>query len=335
MSVQFSSHTGYPGFRGRAFDAGMIDECVEGLGSDRRAPACGGLLTGYLGKAEIGEAALRALARDPRRQPGRAWCCDPVIGDVGRGPYVAPEVAEFFRERALPAATPRHPERLRTRMADGDACRATSPRRARGRGAQARGPDVVAVTSLLLDDTPEESIDIVAGDADGLCRARTPRLPIAVNGAGDLFAALFFHHWLDGGLDARGAFARRLVGVRDRGGDAEGGAARTCTHRSPGGIRAPLARCSRPNGSDVARPRERRSFTFSAHRRTKAVESRRKFAARKEMAMPRPFKMCGAAVLRRRGSAFAAEAEAQTVHRHAAHPAARRTADLVHGRNRT
>ena len=38
---------------------------------------------------------------------------------------------------------------------------------------------------------------MLASDDHGLWRLRTPRLPIAVNGAGDLFAALFLHHWLD------------------------------------------------------------------------------------------------------------------------------------------
>ena len=30
-TVQFSSHTGYPGWRGRVFDAAAIDDCVAGL----------------------------------------------------------------------------------------------------------------------------------------------------------------------------------------------------------------------------------------------------------------------------------------------------------------
>ena len=38
---------------------------------------------------------------------------------------------------------------------------------------------------------------MLAGDEAGFWRLRTPKLPIAVNGAGDLFAALFFHHWLE------------------------------------------------------------------------------------------------------------------------------------------
>ena len=73
---------------------------------------CDGVLSGYVGSAEIGAAILDAVARGasaPTR--ARVYCCDPVIGDVGRGAFVPPEVAEFMRARAVPAAdivTPNH-----------------------------------------------------------------------------------------------------------------------------------------------------------------------------------------------------------------------------------
>jgi pyridoxine kinase len=62
---------------------------------------------------------------------------------------------------------------------------------------RARGPLVVVVKSLTLDDTPADALDTLAGDDTGFWRLRTPKLPIAANGTGDLFAALFFHHWLE------------------------------------------------------------------------------------------------------------------------------------------
>ena len=48
---------------------------------------------------------LRAVAAVRAANPAAAYCCDPVIGDVGRGVYVEAGVAEFFAKRALPAAT--------------------------------------------------------------------------------------------------------------------------------------------------------------------------------------------------------------------------------------
>jgi pyridoxine kinase len=58
------------------------------------------------------------------------------------------------------------------------------------------GPDVVLVTSVRTGETPDDAIDLMASDAAGQFRLRTPKLPIAVNGAGDAIAALFFAHYL-------------------------------------------------------------------------------------------------------------------------------------------
>jgi pyridoxine kinase len=196
MSVQFSSHTGYPGWRGRAFDAAMIDECAAGLQAIGALRQCAGLLTGYLGRVEIGEAALRALAAVRAANPEAAYACDPVIGDVGSGSYVAPGVAEFFRDHALPAATIVTPNAFELEWLTAPA-RTLGEARAAVAALLARGPRVAVVTSLSLDDKPEDRIDMLAGDDQGLWRLGTPKLPIAVNGAGDLFAALFFHHWLE------------------------------------------------------------------------------------------------------------------------------------------
>ena len=197
MTVQFSSHTGYAGWRGRAFDAGMIDECVAGLQAIGALARCAGLLTGYLGKAEIGEAALRALERVRAANGEAAYACDPVIGDAGRGPYVAAGVGEFFRDRAVPSATIATPNAFELEWLTGERIQDLRGARQAIAALSARGPSVVVVKSLKLDDTPADALDMLAGDETGFWRLRTPKLPIAVNGTGDLFAALFFHHWLE------------------------------------------------------------------------------------------------------------------------------------------
>jgi pyridoxine kinase len=196
MTVQYSSHVGYAGWRGRAFDAAMIDDCVNGLEAIGVLPRCAGLLTGYLGKPEIGEAALRALDRIRAANGDAAYACDPVIGDVGPGVYVAAGVGEFFRDRALPLATIATPNAFELEWLTGEPLSHLQAARRAIAALRAKGPRVVVATSLQLDDTPAGALDILAGDEAGLWRLRTPNLPISVNGSGDLFAALFFHHWL-------------------------------------------------------------------------------------------------------------------------------------------
>ncbi len=202
-TVQFSSHAGYPGWRGRAFDAALIDDCVAGLQAIGALARCEGVISGYLGKAEIGEAALRAVASVRKANPRAAYACDPVIGDEGRGVYVEAGVAEFLRERALSAATVLTPNAFELAVLAGRPVGNLDEARAALALLRARGPQVVLVTSLRLDDTPADALDMLACEGEALWRLRTPKLPIAVNGAGDLTAALFFFHWLGSGSAAQ------------------------------------------------------------------------------------------------------------------------------------
>jgi pyridoxine kinase len=52
------------------------------------------------------------------------------------------------------------------------------------------------VTSVITDETPSDSIDMVASFGGETWLLRSPRLDISVNGAGDAIAAIFFVHWL-------------------------------------------------------------------------------------------------------------------------------------------
>src|ERR1700733_4872602 len=212
MTVQYSSHVGYAGWGGRAFDAAMIDDCLSGLEALGGLARCAGLLTGYLGKAEIGEAALRALGRirAANREAGQA--CGPVIGDVGPGVYVAAGVGEFFRDRALPLATIATPNGFELEWLTGERANNLQSARRAIAALRARGPRVVVATSLQLDDTPARARGLVGGGEGGFWRLRTPNLPISVNGSGDLFAALFFHHWLEA-HDTRDALSRATSSV--------------------------------------------------------------------------------------------------------------------------
>src|ERR1044071_7354037 len=103
-TVQFSNHTGYGAWTGRVFEAAMITELVRGIAERGVLGRCDGVLSGYMGSAETGAAILDAVAQAKAANPKARYCCDPVIGDVGRGIYVRPGIPEFMRQHALPAA---------------------------------------------------------------------------------------------------------------------------------------------------------------------------------------------------------------------------------------
>jgi pyridoxine kinase len=195
-TVQFSNHTGYRDWRGRVFDAALIDDLIAGIAARGALARCDGVLSGYIGSPEIGAAVLRGVGAVQSQNPKAVYCCDPVLGDVERGVYVRDGVAEFMRERAAPAATLLTPNHFELNLL------ATLPSTdmAGVRDAldalHARGPKAILVTSLRLDDTPADALDMLASEDGALWRLRTPRAPIKANGAGDVIAALFLAHWL-------------------------------------------------------------------------------------------------------------------------------------------
>src|SRR5215207_3924411 len=89
-TVQFSNHTGYGAWRGQVFGADLVRDCVQGIAERGALARCDAVLSGYLGDAAIGEAVRDAAARVKALNPAALWCCDPVIGDVGRGVFVRP-----------------------------------------------------------------------------------------------------------------------------------------------------------------------------------------------------------------------------------------------------
>ena len=103
-TVQFSNHTGYGNWQGRVFDAGLIREVMGGIEQRGVLSECDGVLSGYMGGADVGAAILDAVAAVKRANPAAKYCCDPVIGDAGRGVYVREGIPEFMKEKAVPAA---------------------------------------------------------------------------------------------------------------------------------------------------------------------------------------------------------------------------------------
>lgn len=195
-TVQFSNHTGYGDWTGRVFDGPMIEELVEGIARRGVLPHCDGVLSGYMGSADIGNAILGTVARVRKANPQALYCCDPVIGDVGRGVFVRLGIPEFMREQAVPAADVVTPNQFELDHLTGLTSATLAQARHAVESLRAMGPRVVLVTSLHVDDTPADSIDILAADGEGMWRVRTPKLSVGVNGAGDAIAALFFVHWL-------------------------------------------------------------------------------------------------------------------------------------------
>jgi pyridoxine kinase len=221
-TVQFSNHTGYGEWTGRVFDGQAVEEVVQGIADRGVLGRCDAVLSGYLGSADIGHAVVGTVARVRAANPDAVYCCDPVIGDVGRGVFVRPGIEEFMRDVAVPAADVVTPNHFELDLLSGTTTTTLGGVKDAAAAVQALGPWVVLTTSLVTDDTPADSVDLLASEGGRHFRVRTPRLEVSVNGAGDAIAALFLAHWLEtrSAAEALGRAAASVFGLLKRTEDA-------------------------------------------------------------------------------------------------------------------
>jgi pyridoxine kinase len=194
-TVHFSNHTGYGAWRGMVLPAATVADVIQGIEERGVLPECDGVLSGYMGDASLGEVILDAFARVKQANPEAVYCCDPVMGDVGRGFFVRPGIPEFMRDRAVPAATLITPNQFELEYLANRQVSTMESALGLVDQVMAGGPRVVLVTSLRRRDTGSDRIEMLAVDANGAFVVETPLLPVSVNGAGDMTAALFFAHW--------------------------------------------------------------------------------------------------------------------------------------------
>lgn len=219
-TVEFSNHTGYGAWRGRAASAEQVAEIVQGIEALGQFSRCDGLLTGYVGDAALADVVLDTARRVRAANPRAIWCCDPVLGDIDTGIYVKPGIDTFFRDRAIPAAdlvTPNHFElehltgRTVSTMAEALAAARTLLQ------GETRGPRLALITSLRRADAPSDTIEMLAVTREAAWRVATPMIgfEIAPNGTGDAVAALFTAHWIAGNEipDALGKAASSIFAV--------------------------------------------------------------------------------------------------------------------------
>jgi pyridoxine kinase len=153
----------------------------------------GAVLTGYMAGPKQARIVAKAIRKIKTRNPNLIHVCDPVIGDIG-GLYVGEDTANAIRDELLPICDLATPNRFELGWLSSldtpvemDACHAL---------ARSLGPRCVLVTSCGGLDQDRTGNLYVAGDTAML--ASHQHISDPPNGPGDLTAAVFLAHLLDG-----------------------------------------------------------------------------------------------------------------------------------------
>jgi pyridoxine kinase len=194
-TVAFSNHTGHGRWRGDVVAAETVATLFEGIADLGVLPTIDAVLSGYIGTAETGAVLLDIVTRVKAANPRALFCCDPVIGDTDTGSYVRDGVAEFFRDAALTLGDIVTPNRFELEYLTGRGIGSLAEAGEAATALRERGPGIVLVTSLDID--PDRLTMLASGPNDTWV-VETPRLPVMLNGCGDVTAALFLGHLLGG-----------------------------------------------------------------------------------------------------------------------------------------
>ena len=212
LTVHFSNHTGYGAWRGPLLAPTDVADVIDGIDDRGVLGEVDAVLSGYQGDPAVGAVILDAVARVKKLNPDAVYCCDPVMGDVGRGMFVRPGIPEFMRDTVLQQADILTPNHFELDFLSGRTTTTLDEVLAAVDVVRDRGPRDVLVTSVLHDGLAENSLDVVAVSDEGAWAVTTPLLPITPNGGGDVTAALYLAHLLGTG-SAPDALGRTVASV--------------------------------------------------------------------------------------------------------------------------
>ncbi len=200
-TVQFSNHTGYESFDGDVMTPEHVSKVLSGIKKRGVFKNFSCVISGYQGSESLGKLILSAVQDIKKENPSALYCCDPVIGDVGVGTFVKPEVAKFIKESCVPAAdiiTPNLYElgyltdtpvaSMNSLFALQSACKKLHQ----------LGPKLILVTSIFDSALHSDAIQMLVSMDDNMFVVETPKLSMKwpASGSGDATTALFVGYFL-------------------------------------------------------------------------------------------------------------------------------------------
>ena len=198
-TVQFSNHTGYGSWTGDIMSLEHINKIFEGLEQRGALKDLSAVLTGYLGDAALGKILIKWLNLIKQHNPNVIYCCDPVMGDVGRGVFVKPGVPEFFKSQALSHAHILTPNQFELELLTGIQINNLEDAQKACQLLHEQGTEIVLLTSLTRLDADPNTIEMLVHTPREAYLIATPRLlmPMPINGSGDATTALFLGRYLE------------------------------------------------------------------------------------------------------------------------------------------
>ncbi|VEA73496.1 Pyridoxamine kinase [Serratia rubidaea] len=200
-TVQFSNHTQYGRWTGCVMPASNLSEIAQGIADIDQLQRCDAVLSGYIGSPEQGGHILDIVRQVKQANPDAWYFCDPVMGHPEKGCIVAPGVAEFLCQQALPCSDMVAPNVLELEQLSQREVASVEQAVDAARVLIARGPKVVLVKHLSRAGYRRDAFEMLLVTADEAWHISRPlvdfgsRQPV---GVGDLTSGLLLVDLLQG-----------------------------------------------------------------------------------------------------------------------------------------
>jgi pyridoxine kinase len=189
-TVLFGRHPGLGPPGGGPVEAKIFEGVLEGIAASGAFETLDAVITGYFASPEQIALAGQALDAIRRLRPDILVVVDPIMGDTGKGLYVAPAVAQAQAEILVPRAGLLAPNAWELQRLTG--CVIADPPSALAAAREAGGQ--VLVSSVPVG----RGVGVLWTDGDQAWLASHRKAPEAANGTGDLLTALFTAALLEG-----------------------------------------------------------------------------------------------------------------------------------------
>jgi pyridoxine kinase len=163
----------------------------------------GGILSGYFGNSYQIAGLIGLVERVKAHSPSALYLCDPVLGDAGRF-YVHHQTYDSIRDDLLLYADILTPNRFELAFLAGRPFADMTDNADLAEAARSLGRPEVVVTSAFAREGEMANLLVTPRRAELITHRAVEKAP---HGTGDLLAALYFGHRLDG-ADPRDALMR-------------------------------------------------------------------------------------------------------------------------------
>jgi pyridoxine kinase len=191
-TVLLSNHPGHDCFSGEHIAPATLEQILDSLAANGWLAEVAAVLTGYLPSEAHVDVARSAFARVREANPSALLVCDPVLGDTPGGLYIAETAARAIAAHLLPLSDLATPNAFELAWLSGQPVATPEDAVAAAR--------VVGVPSVLATSIPagEDRLATLLVGEKGTQACFVPRRPLAPHGTGDLLAALYLGHMLNG-----------------------------------------------------------------------------------------------------------------------------------------